>query len=297
MGLTSYRRATWVAIQRNPTSGAGPQRALVLDLVRGLIAHGFSPRVFKSREKLSGWLSAPDHRAGLKCLVAVGGDGTVADVFNRFPDIPLAILPAGTENLLARHLKIPRSGTEVADLIAQGKTRKIDLCALGERRFAIMASAGFDADVIHRAHALRHGHITRADYFKPIFDSLRTYDYPEMRLWMDDAPTPMVARLAVITNLPTYALGLQVAKSARGDDGSLDLRLFEGGSAFQMARYFYNLANGTHEELQDVNSVSAKRIRIESDTPIPLQVDGDPAGWTPAEIRVIPAALEVFAPA
>jgi diacylglycerol kinase family enzyme len=56
------------------------------------------------------------------------------------------------------------------------------------------------------------------------------------------------------------------------------------------------VALGIHERLPDVESVPARRIRIESDVPVPIQVDGDPAGWTPAEICVLPAALQVIVP-
>src|SRR5437763_13748522 len=97
---------------------------------------------------------------------------------------------------------------------------------------------------------------------------------------------PAIARMAVITNVPIYALGLSVARCARGDDGMLDLRLFRRGSAFQMVRYLCNLALGTHERLWDVASLRGRRVRIESDVPVPIQLDGDAAGFTPAEICV-----------
>jgi diacylglycerol kinase family enzyme len=160
-----------------------------------------------------------------------------------------------------------------------------------------MASVGFDADVISRLHDSRRGHISRASYVQPILESVRKYEYPEIRLWVDDAQVPLAGRLAVIVNVPIYALGLSVARGATGDDGVLDVRLFLRGSAFQMVRYLCNLALGTHEQLADVQSVRGRRVRIESDVPVPIQVDGDAAGWTPAEICVLPAALQVVVPA
>ena len=72
-------------------------------------------------------LDRPGGRDGLRGLVAAGGDGTVADLVNRFPDVPLAILPLGTENLLARHVGIACDGRLVAEMIARGETRRIDL--------------------------------------------------------------------------------------------------------------------------------------------------------------------------
>lgn len=289
--------ANRVAIQRNPRSGSGAGRHELVELVRELKRLSFRPRMFKSRERLVAWLAEPGIRSELACIVAAGGDGTVADVFNRHPGVPISVLPLGTENLLARYLGLPRSGRKLARVIAGGHTRLLDLCQLGVRRFVLMASVGFDADVICRLHESRRGHISRISYVQPILESVRKYEYPEIRLWIDDAPVPLTARLAVIANVPIYALGLSVARAATGDDGVLDVRLFLRGSAFQMVRYLCNLALGTHEQLADVQSVRGRRVRIESDVPVPIQVDGDSAGWTPAEICVLPAALEVVVPA
>lgn len=286
----------YVAIQRNPKSGTGATRALLGELVRGLRRRGFRVRMFRDRERLATWLQQSAHREQLTALVAAGGDGTAADLFNRFPGVPLAILPMGTENLLARYLGIGASGDEVARLIDAGSLRQLDLGLLGNRRFALMASAGFDAEVVRRVHDSRNGNISHATYLQPILDSLRTYEYPRLRVWVDDAREPREACLAEVVNIPAYALGLPLARTARGDDGQFDLRLFEQGSAFQMVWYLCNVALGTHEWLPDVASVSARRVRIESDRPVPLQADGDPAGSTPVELSVLPKALHVFAP-
>jgi diacylglycerol kinase family enzyme len=297
MSATDEVPMRWVAIQRNPRSGSGLRRRILSELIGTLRMLGFRTRLFKDRDRLQRWVGGLDDEDRLECIVAAGGDGTIADMFNRFPGVPLAVLPMGTENLVARHLGIPESGSGVARLIASKSRRRFDLGLVESRRFALLASAGFDADVIQRLHFGRRGNITRATYLQPILDSLRKYEYPPLRVYVDDAPTPRVARLAAAVNMPAYALGLSLAPAARGDDGSFELRLFERGSIFQMARYLCNLALGTHEKLPDVTSLTARRVRIESDLPVPVQADGDPAGFTPVEISVLPGALELIAPA
>jgi diacylglycerol kinase (ATP) len=295
-GTPAFSQPRRVAIQRNPKSGTGRSRHQLHELLHELRRLGFQPRLFKHRDKLDRWMAVPEHRTGLAGLVSAGGDGTVADLFNRFPGVPLAILPLGTENLLARFLGIPRSGRAVAQLIAAGGKRRLDLCRLRERRFAVVASAGFDADVVHRTHRIRCGNISRLSYLQPILESLRRYTYPELRIRTDGADAPITGRLALVINIPAYALRLPVAAAAREDDGLCDLRVFRRGSAFQMLRYLYKVARGSHERLSDVSVAQSRRFTIESDVPVPVQVDGDPAGWTPAEIEVLPGELEVFAP-
>lgn len=286
----------WVAIQRNPRSGAGPRAAVIRELIRELRRHGLRPRLFSKRERLDAAVADDAQRANLRCIVAAGGDGTIVDVVNRHPGVPVAVLPMGTENLFAKYLKIPRSGRFVAEMIAAGQTKTLDLCRLGEKRFAIMASFGFDAEVVRRTHERRSGHIRKTSYLQPIWRTLRTYSYPELRLYLDDNPTPVRGRLAIVVNLPAYAMQLPIAKSALGDDGILDVRVFQRGSAFQMMRYCYKVFRGKHEQLEDVLSLRASEIRIESDEPVPIQIDGDPGGFTPAVIRAEPATLTMFVP-
>ncbi len=201
----------------------------------------------------------------------------------------------------------------MAEIIAQGSTRRIDVGLLNGRRFMLMVSAGFDADVVHRVHARRQGNIRKSNYIQPILETLRSYRYPKMRVAVDGEGPPAGAvwraiatqerlpgavpgRLVVVANLPEYALGLPVAGVAAGDDGLLDLRVFQRPSAFQMFRYLYKVARRQHEELADVRVARIRTVRIDSDVPVPIQCDGDPAGWTPAEVSVLPGALTLLVP-
>jgi diacylglycerol kinase family enzyme len=286
----------WVAIQRNPVSGSGRRRPL-LEFIAALRRHGLRPRLYSDRAELDTALADAQHRATLHGLVAAGGDGTVLDLINRHPHVPVGILPLGTENLLARQFNIPRDGAGAAAVVARGRLQPLDLGRIGQRRFAIMASFGFDADVIHRAHLRRAGHITRLHYFQPIWSALRTYQYPEIRVFADDSAQPVTGKLAIVANLPVYALRLGLAPTARGDDGLLDIRVFQRGSTFDMLRYACLVFLGRHESRLDVASLRARRIRVESNVPVPIQADGDPAGYTPCEITIQPGVAQLYVPA
>ncbi len=286
----------WVAIQRNPTSGTGTRCAVLLELLRELKRCGITPRLFASRERMQAKLSNPAMREHLVCVVAAGGDGTVGDVINRYPELPLATLPLGTENLLAKYLGIQPSGTQVAELIASGSRRRLDLGKLNGRRFTLMASCGFDAAVVHQTHANRRGNIRKWHYLPPLWHSICKYDHPPLRVFVDDEAQPRIARLMMAVNLPAYALGIPFAPQATGEDGQLDLCLFERGSTFQMVRYLGHVLSGAHQSLPDVKCLKASRVRIEADVNVPWQMDGDPAGFTPVTLAVLPAAMAVFAP-
>ncbi len=289
-------KCPWVAIQRNPTSGTGARRGVLMELIRELKRRGIRPRLFASRERMQAKLADPAACEQLVCVLAAGGDGTIGDVVNRYSGLPLATLPLGTENLLAKYLKIQPSGAQVAELIASGSRRKLDLGQLNSRRFTLMASCGFDAAVLHRAHASRRGNIHKWHYLPPMWHSIRQYDHPPVRVFVNDEPQPRIARLLIAVNVPMYALGIPFAPQATAEDGELDLCLFERGSTFQMVRYFGHVVAGRHQSLPDVTCLKASRVRIEADVSVPWQMDGDPAGFTPVTLEVLPGAMEVFAP-
>ncbi|MFP6770555.1 MAG: diacylglycerol kinase family protein [Planctomycetaceae bacterium] len=290
----------WVAIQRNPRSGSGRGRRELVELCRTLRARGLKPRLFSDRSLLDARLADTDQRQGLLALVAAGGDGTVVDLANRHPNLPLAVMPLGTENLLARYLGMPRSGRGVADVIAARQTRRIDMGRAGGRLFTLVASVGLDASVVHRLDRARSGNITHRSYIKPILWGFRTYDYPRLQVRIDDDPEPIEGAEILVSNLPAYGFGLKVGKTAKENDGRLVVTVLQRGSTFQMIRYLSMLFRGTHERAADVKVATARRVRVEcvdsAREGVPVQIDGDPAGLTPVAIECLPGALEVFVP-
>jgi diacylglycerol kinase (ATP) len=287
----------WVAIQRNPTSGAGRKNQPIRELIRHLAQRGFKPRLYSRRADFDEAVADPTKRESLVAAVAAGGDGTVLDLVNRHPSLPLCVLPLGTENLLAKALGVPRCGRTVAEMIARGNLRQLDLGRLNGRHFLIMASFGFDAEVIRQVHQNRRGgHIRHMSYIGPILNAIKTYQPQMLRITVDDSPEVHVGQLAVIANLNSYALNLGIVPTADGTDGLLDARVFQVNSPVDLLFQFLSVLRGTHETSSSVARLRGRRYRIESDTPVPIQVDGDEAGTTPAEITIEPLALKFFVP-
>src|SRR5262245_50583792 len=148
---------SWVGIAANANSGLGSGRRQVERLVAALAARGLEPRAAWTLEERTELVSQARLSPECRCLVAVGGDGTVADLINERPGVPLAVLPAGTENLFAHHFHFPRRPAALAEAIRRGRVARFDLGETGERRFSLMAGFGFDADVVTRHHRARTG--------------------------------------------------------------------------------------------------------------------------------------------
>jgi diacylglycerol kinase (ATP) len=276
----------WVAIQRNPRSGSGQKRETLIALIRELRRRGLKPRLFKSRERLTEVLQSPGQLKSLRCIVAAGGDGTVCDVINRFPEVPVCPFPLGTENLLCRHFGVTGDAVQTADQIESGQCETIDIGLLGDRRFLLMASVGFDAHVVHQLHNSRRGNISRLTYAWPILSAAAGYSFPQLRVFVDDAPEPITGCLVVIANFPEYAFGLPLVPEAVPSDGLLSVRVFPNPGAFSLLRYCRLLRGHRHIGHPEIHFITAQSIRIESDVPVPVQVDGDPCGFSPCDITL-----------
>jgi len=287
----------WVAIQRNPRSGTGRRRRYLLDLIRAIRRRGLRTRVFTNREKLALRLADPEQRAAVHCLVAAGGDGTVGDVVNRYPGLPVCPFPLGTENLLCRHIGLPLDGETVAELIAHGPRQSFDVGLANDRRFLLVASAGLDADVVDRLHRKRGGNISRMHYAKPLLSSLWNYPFHPVRVFADDATQPVTGSLVVAANVPDYGLRLPIVPMARPDDGLLTVAVFERPGALALLRYGWQVVWKRHLRLSDVHFVTGSSIRLESDHPVPVEIDGDPWGTTNCLLSVLPGDLQLVTPA
>jgi diacylglycerol kinase family enzyme len=292
--VTRSSRQNTVAVLANPRAGAGASRRLVERFARRLEARGLTPLVCWHRQELSEAVASG--KDGLRCVVAAGGDGTLLEVLNRAPGLPVALLPLGTENLAARYCGVTRCAGTLADVIAAGRLQEIDVARANERTFCLMASAGFDAAVVHRVHRRRRGHITRLSYALPIVQLLQDYRFPMIDVEVMGTGERLRGSLAFVFNVPRYGLGLPIAPQARPDDGLLDLCLFERPGVLALVRYALAVVRGRHLRRSDVHHRRARGFRLLSAEPVPLQTDGDPAGWLPATVELLPRRLTLLVP-
>ncbi len=280
-------------ILANPRAGSASSASAVDSLVRRLLWFGMEPKVCWHPQELE---NAAADCFDLRCVVAAGGDGTILEVLRRVPGVPITILPLGTENLLARHCGLMGSARSLAAVIAAGRITTIDLGMANDRTFALMVSAGIDAEVVHRLHAGRRGHITHFSYGVPLLRTFRDYAFPPIEVEVIDSGEHLSGALALVFNVPRYGLGLPLAPHARADDGLLDLYLFEKPGLIALARYAVAVLRGGYSQRPDVHHRQAKGFRLRSALPVPAQTDGDPHSHLPVTLTIVPRALTVVVP-
>jgi len=293
--------ADQILIAANPRAGSCEHGDSIWRLAELLRQAGFTVDISQNLEKVASHASTLHAGGRLRAVLAAGGDGTVAEIANRTdPGVPIGVFPMGTANLLANYLGISSDPEQVCRIITEGVAVQLDAGRANGRLFLLMVGCGFDADVVERLHRQRSGHIRYWSYAKPIIDSIRSYQYPELRIsthspeGMDHA---IRARWAFVVNLPCYAAGLKIAPQAVGTDGLLHVCTFDKGSLWHGLRYLGHIVLRHHVCLDEFKTVTGTRVKIESDWPVPYQLDGDPGGYLPLEVEVVRDRLTVLAPA
>ncbi len=281
----------------NPASGRGKVTPLLGEALKRLSAAGHQGCIHTTTAAGDATTIArglPDAAA----VVAVGGDGTVREVAEGLLGraIPLAILPAGTENLVAKQFKIDASPVRLVDTLLNPDIREIDVGLVGQRVFLVVVGVGFDAEVVRRLSQRRRGHITHLDYFLPTWQSFWSHSFPSLSVHADGQVVFEGEGLVFIGNMPRYGVGLSILKNAVMDDGLLDICIFRCRSRLKLLSHALRTACGRHLASGDVLYLRAREIRVSSDAPVPIEVDGDDGGDLPADIRLSPQKLQILVP-
>jgi diacylglycerol kinase family enzyme len=293
-------------ISFGPRAGPRSGERAALEIASLLESAGYRVRATSDLGELEDF-AAEWHDAGdLRCVLACGGDGTAAVVRNHTPlDVPLLLVPLGTENLLGRYVSQSAAPAAALETVERGVVISLDLGRFRSAEtqssyFLTMISAGFDAEVVRRLHERRRGNITRRSYVQPTLAAIRSYEYPEIRLYCpDDSATgaePRCCRWAFCFNLPLYACGWQIAPQADGTDGLLDVCMFHNGSLRHVAWYLWHVMRRSHLQLADATLTQGQTLRLETNAPdtVPFQVDGDFAGMLPVDVDVLAGRLRLL---
>lgn len=222
-------------------------------------------------------------------VVAVGGDGTVRDVIAGAAGLPgqVAVLPAGTENLIAKEFGYRRTRRCFWNVVDNGRPQDIDVGMCNGRPFVAVVGVGFDGLAVEHLHRVREGHITHLHYMLPIIRSLTQYQFPPIRVTADDEPFFEGRGLAFVGNITRYAIGLRILQRARPDDGLLDVCVVPCGSYFQLAAQATRTLLRRHVTSGKVAYAQCRRVHIEADAPLSVQFDGDVAPRTPIDLSLM----------
>ncbi|MFG1607954.1 diacylglycerol/lipid kinase family protein [Actinoplanes sp. NPDC049265] len=215
-------------------------------------------------------------RDGAELVFAGGGDGTVMACVTALAgtEVALAVLPAGTGNLLAANLGLTGDLATGIEVVLQGGRRRIDVGAVGEQSFAVMAGMGFDAHMLDATNATAKKRIGWLAYVGGAVRHLR--DRPmRVRVTLDDRPAfTCRPRTVIVGNVGRLSGGMRLLAEAQPDDGLLDVAILSP----RTLRHWLALGWGVLRRkgaVPNMRTFTAARVEIHSRRAEPRQLDGD----------------------
>lgn len=245
---------------------------------------------------------AAENLARYNGVVATGGDGTVFEAVNGLfrnpagPIVPFGVLPMGTGNSFSLDLGLKRGEVRQAlDLVARGTTRKVDVghCRTGERElyYLNILGLGFVSDVTATAAKLKL--LGNLSYTIGVIYRTAFLGTSRLELEIDGERIERDATFLEISN-SRYTADFLMAPGAQIDDGLLDVTLLGKISRRRLLHLFPTVFRGEHVHYPEVETFTARSIKVASDQPKILAPDGELVGTTPAEITCLHRALDVF---
>jgi diacylglycerol kinase (ATP) len=238
------------------------------------------------------------HSRAVDRVVVAGGDGSINLVVQVLVEVglPLAIIPFGTANNMARTVGLPLDLAGAVAVAAGSHHRAVDLGRVNGRWFCTTASIGLSVQITEELSPASKRRWGPVAYVVTALKVLRRSHPFHADITWDGGSRHTRTVQIVVGNGRHYGAALTVAPDATIDDAMLDLYSLEVNHWWELVKVAPFLKWGTHVHRQEVEALRAKVLEIRTRRPMPIDVDGELAAETPGRFEVVPGAIEVFAP-
>jgi len=281
----------------NPISGGKRKNHIPVLIMRWLNPEKFNPIIRFSEYPGHAYLLASKAKEdGFKFVVAVGGDGTVNETAKALlhSDVAMGIIPMGSGNGLARHLKIPLRPARSIRFLNRTEIYKMDAGMMNELPFFCTAGVGFDAQV-GKAFAENTGRGLQT-YVKMVLREYFHYKPQLLSLHLNGQKFNHQAFMLTISNASQFGNNAVIAPLAQINDGCLDISILTKLPMHAVAPTVLRLFTRRIHKSQYIQTQKVKEIQIERQNDGPAHIDGEPV-FMGKEIKVIvmPAAINIMA--
>jgi YegS/Rv2252/BmrU family lipid kinase len=281
----------------NPSAGGGRVGELLPRAEAALRANDLEYRLVRTESLEHGVGEARvAAEAGEACIV-MSGDGLIGQVGGALAGsgVPMAVMPGGRGNDLARVVGIPTEPEPAAELIAAGTTRQIDVGEVNGRRFLCIASCGFDSDANRIANetTIVRGNLV---YLYAALRALAAWKPARFELELDGEHHEVTGYAVAVANSKAYGGGMFIAPDAELDDGALDVVWTRQVGKLRFLSQLPKVFKGTHVANPEVSVHRAAEVKVSADRPFAVYADGDHITDLPATVTLLPKALELIAP-
>ncbi len=294
----------------NPASAAGSTGKRWPEIAHRAASRGLEGDALISRRpgELTG-LAAEAVQSGATRLVVVGGDGSVNEVVNGVvgtPGVELAVIPRGTGWDFVRTFAIPRDLDGAIDVALNGVVREIDAGAVAYRtwagdearaHFANVASAGISGAIAQRANESSKALGGKVSYYWATLAVFFGWQISEMQVTVGDESRSGRMIDAMICNGRYLGGGMMMCPDAEPDDGSFDVLLIGDVTKRDLAFVLPKTYKGKHLPHPRLELLRGSTVTVDAADPLPIELDGEQPGTTPARFEIVPRALRLRVPA
>jgi len=286
-----------ILVVANPT--AGNYRRGVLEAVAGHLAEAEVPIEVRLTRRAGDIAETCAHPpADVATIVVAGGDGSINEAiagFERVANPPaLAVVPFGTANVLAHELGLPRDARTIAEVIRRGRTADLYYGRANGRPFVLMASAGYDAAVVHSLPIKLKRRLGKLAYAITAIRLMFGPRTPDIRVILDGET--IVCRLAVATNVSRYGGPFVVCPQESALRPGLHLIALTRDDPPAVFRFGFALLVGRLAHASGIVMRPIESARFEADEPVPCQIDGDTFGTTPVVVEQAQRPVRIILP-
>ena len=248
---------------------------------------------------------------GAELVVVVGGDGTVNEAANgllaaRREHLPeLAVVPRGTGTDFVRTFGIPTKLDGALEVARSGRARVIDAGRVRYRawsgeeatgHFVNIASAGMSGAVAQRANASSKALGGRVSFFWATLAVFARWRNTEIEVEVGGERRSGLMEDVIVANGEYLAGGMHMCPEAKPDDGLFDVLLIGDITKADLVRTLPKVYRGTHLPHPKAEALRGKTVSVRTPTPLPIELDGEQPGTTPASFEVLPSALRLRVP-
>ena len=285
----------------NPVSGSAAFRKKLDSIVESFQRRKILPVLYRTRAENS----AEEFFECVKIsdvqgIIAAGGDGTLHRVVNWIKNfeinLPVGVIGSGTSNDFAAHLKISNI-EKYFDIIAENKTRSIDLGLVNDKEFFInVASAGVFTSIAHEVDSKQKNALGKIAYYLRGIGEIPNFKTVELEVKADEKFFQVEAFLFLVLNSPAVAGMKKISDIAKIDDGKLDFIALKKCSPAKLLSVTQKLFSGKCiQDDPNVFYLQAKNFEINSPADLISDLDGEIGGHLPLKIKTVPHAMNFFA--
>jgi diacylglycerol kinase (ATP) len=239
-------------------------------------------------------------QAGADVVVVHGGDGTVMEVASGLmgTNIPMAIVPGGTANVMARELGVPNDLVEASTLIVNGESfvRRVDMGKVGEHYFLLRAGMGLEAAMIEAADREMKDRLGLLAYAFTALQELASPQLATYHLTLDGEEAQAEGLACLVANSGNVgAAGISIVPDMDVSDGLLDVIVVTRSDLPSLIALAASVVGGV-ENAPALQHWRVKKATIRSDPPQSVQVDGEILEKTPVAVEVVPHAVRILVP-